>query len=289
MQIIVGIIIILVLLLVMEIYREVHCFKRTDYTIASEKIRVPENEEKRVIFLSDMHNQQYGPDNRELVMAIKDAKPDLIFIGGDMLIGKEDVDYEPALAFVKEIVKMCPVYYANGNHEQRMKENPEDFQYSYETYKETLEANGVVFLENETYNFSEWNVELKGIEIPLGCYRRFRKGELSVEEIKERVGEPDLSAFEILMAHNPTYMKEYQKWGADLVLSGHLHGGVVRIPGVLGVISPAFELFPKYSGDLYRDGNKFSVVSKGLGTHTFHIRLWNPAEFIVLHLKSCNS
>ena len=222
-------------------------------------------------------------------MAIKDAKPDLIFIGGDMLIGKEDVDYEPALAFVKEIVKMCPVYYANGNHEQRMKENPEDFQYSYETYKETLEANGVFFLENETYNFSEWNVELKGIEIPLGCYRRFRKGELSVEEIKERIGEPDLSAFEILMAHNPTYMKEYQKWGADLVLSGHLHGGVVRIPGVLGVISPAFELFPKYSGDLYRDGNKFSVVSKGLGTHTFHIRLWNPAEFIVLHLKSCNS
>lgn len=289
MQIIVGIIIILVLFLVMEIYREVHCFKRTDYTITSEKIQIPENEEKRVVFLSDMHNQQYGSANRELVMAIKAAKPDLIFIGGDMLIGKEDVDYEPALAFVKEIVKICPVYYANGNHEQRMKENPEDYQYSYAIYKEALEASGVIFLENDTHYFQEWNVELKGIEIPLGCYRRFRKGELSVEEIKERVGEPDPSAFEVLMAHNPTYMEEYQKWGADLVLSGHLHGGVVRIPGVLGVISPAFELFPKYSGDLYRDGNKFSVVSKGLGTHTFHIRLWNPAEFIVLHLKSCNS
>ena len=122
----------------------------------------------------------------------------------------------------------------------------------------------------------------------MSCYRRFRKGTLTIEEIEERIGQADVSAYEILLAHNPTYMETYQKWGADLVLSGHLHGGVVRISGILGVISPAFELFPKYSGDLYRDGDKISVVSKGLGTHTFHIRLWNPAEFIVLHLKTCN-
>lgn len=123
-------------------------------------------------------------------------------------------------------------------------------------YKEVLEACGVHFLENETVRFAEYNITLRGLEIPLSCYRRFRKGTLTVEEIIERIGQPDETTYEVLLAHNPTYMETYQKWGADLVLSGHLHGGVVRIPGILGVISPAFELFPKYSGDLYRDGDK---------------------------------
>lgn len=288
MQIIAGIILVLAILAGIEIYREVHYFKRTDYTIVSEKLNIPEEEEKKIVFLSDLHNQQYGQNNEKLVKAIRESAPDLIWIGGDMLIGKEDTDYAPALSFVKEITGICPVYYANGNHEQRMKESPDDYQYSYAEYKEALKACGVYFLENETIYFPDWNVTLRGLEIPLSCYRRFRKGTLTIEEIEERIGQADVSAYEILLAHNPTYMETYQKWGADLVLSGHLHGGVVRIPGILGVISPAFELFPKYSGDLYRDGDKISVVSKGLGTHTFHIRLWNPAEFIVLHLKTCN-
>lgn len=288
MQIIAGIILVLAILAGIEIYREVHCFKRTDYTIVSEKLNIPEEEEKKIVFLSDLHNQQYGQNNEKLVKAIRESAPDLIWIGGDMLIGKEDTDYAPALSFVKEITGICPVYYANGNHEQRMKESPDDYQYSYAEYKEALKACGVHFLENETIYFPDWNVTLRGLEIPLSCYRRFRKGTLTIEEIEERIGQADVSAYEILLAHNPTYMETYQKWGSDLVLSGHLHGGVVRIPGILGVISPAFELFPKYSGDLYRDGDKISVVSKGLGTHTFHIRLWNPAEFIVLHLKTCN-
>lgn len=288
MQIIAEIILVLAILAGIEIYREVHCFKRTDYAIVSEKLNIPEGKEKKIVFLSDLHNQQYGQNNENLVKAIRESDPDFIWIGGDMLIGKEDSDYAPALSFVKEITGICPVYCASGNHEQRMKENPEDYQYSYVEYKEVLEACGVHFLENETVRFAEYNITLRGLEIPLACYRRFRKGTLTVEEIIERIGQPDETTYEVLLAHNPTYMETYQKWGADLVLSGHLHGGVVRIPGILGVISPAFELFPKYSGDLYRDGDKISVVSKGLGTHTFHIRLWNPAEFIVLHLKTCN-
>ena len=84
-------------------------------------------------------------------------------------------------------------------------------------------------------------------------------------------------------------MEEYKKWGADLILSGHYHGGIVRIPGVTGVITPAFEIFPKYSGDFYREGDTNIVVSKGLGTHTVNVRFLNPAELIVLHLRGENS
>ncbi len=77
-------------------------------------------------------------------------------------------------------------------------------------------------------------------------------------------------------------MKAYLSWGADLVLSGHLHGGIVRIPGFRGVISPGFELFPKYSGGCCREGSQTAVVSRGLGSHTIPVRLFNEAELIVL-------
>ena len=103
MQIIAEIILVLAILAGIEIYREVHCFKRTDYAIVSEKLNIPEGEEKKIVFLSDLHNQQYGQNNENLVKAIRESDPDFIWIGGDMLIGKGDTDYAPALSFVKEI------------------------------------------------------------------------------------------------------------------------------------------------------------------------------------------
>ena len=80
-------------------------------------------------------------------------------------------------------------------------------------------------------------------------------------------------------------MEAYRKWGADLILSGHLHGGIVRIPGIGGVIAPDLTLFPKYSGDIYREEDATVVVSKGLGAHSVPIRLLNPAEMVVLVLN----
>ncbi|MFR8545685.1 MAG: metallophosphoesterase, partial [[Clostridium] scindens] len=104
------------------------------------------------------------------------------------------------------------------------------------------------------------------------------------EEIESRVGTAD-SSYQILLAHNPAYVAAYRKWGADLILSGHLHGGIVRIPGIGGVIAPDFTLFPKYSGDIYREEDATVVVSKGLGAHSVPIRLLNPAEMVVLVLN----
>ena len=80
-------------------------------------------------------------------------------------------------------------------------------------------------------------------------------------------------------------MKQYLKRKSNLVLSGHLHGGIARIPGVIGAISPSFELFPKYSGDMYYEDDTDIVVSKGLGTHTINLRFLNPAEVVVLQFS----
>ena len=257
--IIIGILVAAVLLVFAEMYRELHIFRVTRYQVASPKLAG----EKTWVFLSDLHNQVYGVNNCRLIDAVKKESPDLILIGGDMLVGKNGHSYEPALACVKELVKIAPVYYANGNL-------------------------GVHLLENESTVLSdESKVRLTGLEIPLECYTHLKRREMPEGAIKERIGNRDPEAFQVLLAHNPSYMKEYLAWGADLILSGHLHGGMVRIPGIGGVIGPDFVLFPKYSGEMRRVGDQTVIVSKGLGTHTIHIRLFNPAEVVVLSLNNC--
>ena len=99
--------------------------------------------------------------------------------------------------------------------------------------------------------------------------------------LKELIGEPQ-GEYQILLAHNPDYVKEYQAWGADLILCGHYHGALVGIPGVGGVIAPNFKLFPKYSGGIYREENAIAVVSRGLGTHSVPVRIFNMPELVVL-------
>lgn len=277
--------IILGLLVFGEIYRELHTFQVTDYYVETSKMEGLE-EDKNIVFLSDMHNHVYGENNEKLVKAVKDARPDLILIGGDMLVGKNGRSYDVAVDFVKELINICPVYYANGNHEQRMKEDPETYcEPTYEKYKAQLEKSGIHFLENETADILLDNMPVKitGLEIPEKCYKKFRKVPPSMEEMHERIGESDSPAYQILLAHNPSYIKEYKKWGADLILSGHLHGGMVRLPVIGGVVAPNFMFFPKYSGEMYKDKDATVVVSKGLGTHTINIRLFNPAEVVVLH------
>ena len=282
--IIIGILAAAVLFVFAEMYRELHTFRVTRYRVASPKL----TGEKTWVFLSDLHNQVYGENNCKLIDAVKNESPDLILIGGDMLVGKNGHSYEPALACVKELVKIAPVYYANGNHEERMKLKPEKYDQSYALYREKLLEFGVHLLENESTVLSDDSkVRLTGLEIPLECYTHLKRREMPGGAIKERIGNRDPEAFQVLLAHNPSYMKEYLAWGADLILSGHLHGGMVRIPGIGGVIGPDFVLFPKYSGEMRRVGDQTVIVSKGLGTHTIHIRLFNPAEIVVLSLNNC--
>lgn len=269
-----------------EWMREIFTFKITHYKIVSEKLNTL-TEEKKIVFLTDLHNNSYGKNNEKLLNAVKCQNPDLILIGGDMLIGKPEADVKVAENFVCQLAEICSVYYANGNHEQRMKIYPEKFGKKYQEYKTSIEQSGVQFLENEhvDFMFDTCPVQIHGLEIPRGAYKKFRKTVVLLEQIEECLGKADVSKYQILLAHNPIFADTYLEWGADLVLSGHLHGGVVRVPGVGGLITPQFRLFPKYSGELTVKDGKSVVVSKGLGTHTIKVRFLNPAEMIVLHLN----
>ncbi len=284
MKIVIAVVTILIVLILVEIKRELSAFKTVQYEIKVDGLK----REKKIVFLSDLHNHEYGSENDELIEAIRKESPDIILIGGDMLVGKEKKKFDVALEFVKKLPAIAPVYYANGNHEQRMKEFPGNYTASYKEYKDELVLSGVSFLENNSIRFN-WDgktVKVTGLEIPLRCYTHFRKGTMDTMEIIERIGMKEDNIYEIVMAHNPSYMKRYLERGADLILSGHLHGGIARLPGIVGAISPSFEIFPKYSGDLYHENDTDIVVSKGLGTHTINLRFLNPAEVVVIKLKN---
>ena len=112
--------------IVAEIYRETHHFRVTRYDVSSKKLSGIARKLK-ILFLSDLHNHTYGKENGSLLQSIKDEKPDLIVIGGDMLVGKEGASCETAREFVKRLPEICPVIYASGNHEQRVKEDTETY------------------------------------------------------------------------------------------------------------------------------------------------------------------
>lgn len=261
-------------------------FKTIYYQITSPKLSGME-EEKTAVFLSDLHNHEYGKNNQVLVDAIRNVRPDMIFITGDMPVAKEGYSLEPAQRFVTQLPAICPVYYANGNHEQRMREHPEKYGAVYPQYKSALVESGVILLENRKMKIDFGGVEadVVGLEIPELAYEKLSRYQLSQKDLQMRIGSADQRKYQILLAHNPVFFPQYKEWGADLVLSGHLHGGIVRIPGIGGIISPQALLFPRYSGELTVEGDKSIVVSKGLGTHTINIRIFNPPEMIVLRFN----
>ena len=284
-KIILIIVAVFIVYCLIEMIRELRDFRVTKYRICSQKLNGIKKE-KKIIFLSDLHNRMYGEENERLLESIQNQHPDLILIGGDMLVRKDGNSYDKTVHFLAKLPGICPVYCANGNHEQKLKELPDKYEQSYEEYKKALTASGIHMLENasETVKLDEVPVKLSGLEIPLGAYARFGKKELSLKEITDRIGEHG-DDYQILLAHHPGYMKEYLAYGADLILGGHYHGCVVQLPGIGGVISTNFTLFPKYSGGIYPEGEQTAVVSRGLGTHSVPLRLWNWPELIVLELS----
>ena len=284
-KIILIIVAVFIVYCLIEMIRELRDFRVTKYRICSQKLNGIKKE-KKIIFLSDLHNRMYGEENERLLESIRNQHPDLILIGGDMLVRKDGNFYDKTVHFLAKLPGICPVYCANGNHEQKLKELPDKYEQSYEEYKKALTASGIHMLENasETVKLDEVPVKLSGLEIPLGAYARFGKKELSLKEITDRIGEHG-DDYQILLAHHPGYMKEYLAYGADLILGGHYHGCVVQLPGIGGVISSNFTLFPKYSGGIYPEGEQIAVVSRGLGTHSVPLRLWNWPELIVLELS----
>lgn len=267
---------------VIVMLRDSSRFITVKYKISSQKLR----EKCKIVMLSDLHNKEYGENNKRLIQAIDKQQPDLILIAGDMLTANEEkTQYEVPLRLIRELSSKYPIYYGMGNHEYRVKVYKEAYGDKYERYISELKKCGVRLLENERIYLPKYNLEICGLEIERCYYKRLRQNRMRDDYIESLLGKAREDCLEILLAHNPDYFEQYAKWGADLTFSGHVHGGVMRLPFLGGVISPAIRLFPKYDGGLFTEYGKTMILGRGLGMHTIPIRVWNPGELIVVEME----
>lgn len=259
-------------------------FRTEYYKLRSEKIKSP----VKVVMLADLHNYEYGEHNEILLKAIREISPDFICLAGDMLVGHSKISFEPAQRTVKILSEDYPVFYGLGNHESRMKHDRNIYKDRYETYMEPLKKAGVQVLADEKakLRIGENKFCIYGYDLPEKYFEKFNKYPFKKEDIEASLGNCEMAkdCYNILLAHNPVYFPQYAAWGADLTLSGHLHGGIIRLPFLGGLITPQAKLFPKYSAGNYHIGKKELIVSRGLGTHTIPVRFHNPPELSVICL-----
>ncbi len=240
----------------------------------------------RLAFLTDLHANSFGTFNETLIRAVLDAGCDAVLIGGDMMVTKpgKPMNFSALEDLLKGIYGTVPIYYAEGNHELRMKVEAEKYPGWWEEFDSLLRAYDVHYLLDETVDLSG-NVYLSGLEIEPELYTKFMPRKMPEGYLHEHLPDtPSDEKFHVVMAHNPRYMDNYWEEGANLVLCGHYHGGVVGLPHFKSLVAPDFRLFPKYSRGMYTDGSHGGVVSAGLGTHTINVRLLNKPELVVVDL-----
>lgn len=256
-------------------------FVTVTYDIKSDKITKP----CRLVLLADLHNKSFGKGNKRLLTAIDEVSPDGILVAGDMLTAIRGADYSHALSLMEKLSAKYRIYYGMGNHEYRLGLYPDDYPGMYEGYMSGLKGAGIEPLINGTAYLPECNIAVCGAQIDRAYYRHFRRKPMETVYLSKLLGTPDRNMFQLLIAHNPVYFDAYAEWGADLVVSGHVHGGIVRLPVLGGVLSPAITLFPKYDGGMFTENESTMILSRGLSSHTPPVRIFNPGELIVIDLK----
>ena len=261
------------------------CLVTEEYRIASEKIHGPG---KTIVFLTDLHNKEFGKENRRLMEAVRRVNPDAVLFGGDGMVAKRgNPDIRIPLALLTGLAKEFPVYCGNGNHECRLLWKSDIYGGTYENYRTTLENAGIRYLSNEAADLDR-DIKIYGLDLPKSAYLP-RAGEIPEGLLKDAMGEPDPERFCILLAHSPLCFEEYADWGADLTLSGHFHGGTIRLPIVGGVMTPQYQFFyPRCAGNFELPGNgkekSRMIVGRGLGTHSINIRLNDKPQVVVVRL-----
>ncbi len=258
----------------------------TEYNIYTSKIK--RGEKHCFAVISDLHECFFGKRNESLFKAVSDMKPEGILIPGDLINaypnGNPKIIY-PLLKRFKNLASA--VCYEPGNHERKIFER---IKYTRQMvlFKKVLEKSGVPLMRNEYRDFGS-KIRVYSLDLNHDYYRRVIKKRVPSDMFDMLLGKRDPERFNIMLAHDPDHFDEYRIWRPDLILSGHVHGGLVRLPKIGGLISPAYRLFPKYDSGLYeKDGVKM-IVSRGAGSHTFNIRINNPAEILKVVINGTGS
>ena len=254
------------------------------YRIYSGKIK----KKCRFVFLSDLHEKEFGEGNALLLQRIQELKPDFILIGGDFPIShsSEDTDIrdeaEKGISLLDSLKRKYKVYYSFGNHEEKLLSKKEE-RGRVSAFKKALE--GVELVDGRGIFLSE-GLFLAGFPLDISYYQPllFKEKKPLEDAVKEKwrkafSGEKraDSSVFRIVLLHSPFYKEEALSLGEDLLLCGHFHGGAIGIP-FFALMTPQYRFFVREPRGFFKKGKQYYFISRGLGTHTINLRLNNFPE-----------
>lgn len=237
----------------------------------------------RILMLSDLHCNPLICNNKRVLQRLREEAPDVILLAGDMIskYGKKENLRVPA--FLKKLTEIAPVVYGMGNHEEVLRT---DFPEQFEAYKKQVEEMGIFSPDNEVISLvlQGKNIDFAGLTLKHAYYFKKKRQELPEEAVKDLcIEKPDRT---VLLAHFPDHFPTYAKL-APLIVSGHNHGGIIRLPFVGGIISPQLYL-PPYTRGCYSEGDSTMVVSTGIGSHSLPARLFNRVEYCIINTKTRN-
>ena len=264
--------------ILLESHRENKKISFSSYRIKDKRLK----KNAKIVMISDLHNACYGEKNSELLHVVETISPDLILVAGDVIVGKTGLSVDTGVDFLNSLGESFPVFVGKGNHEMRTS--------IYEKYGDMWETlyertkDKVHWLINDSIYLSDYNMTIYGLDMKPEYYRRFKKLYMDSAYLEEELWKPDKRSYNILIGHDPDYFEEYAAWGADLCVSGHVHGGLIIIPHLGGLISPMIKFFPKYYKGVYNIGDSHMIVSAGMGLHTLKIRVNNEPDLVTINL-----
>lgn len=227
----------------------------------------------RITHISDLHGKRFGKENLRLARLIDSLRPDVLCMTGDMVNGKRD-DGSPLIDLLKNLKGEYPRLYVFGNHEVRNKWLNEKS--SLEGFLSALTKYRTTMLDGTSYC-------CEGLPVSFHGMKDSRDNHI---DIGEGLGEKAEGTVNIALIHRPSRFEAAAKAGYDLILSGHLHGGVVRIPIAGGLLSPDKAIFPKYDKGIFHDFGSTLCVTSGLGNGRLYPKLLNRPEVVLIKLVS---
>ena len=275
-KILISVILVLAVLLSYYLYYQNTALQLGVYKIESEKLPAAFDGAK-IVQVSDFHNTKSAPLRESLAAEIKEQAPDIIVITGD-IVDSRKTNMEISLDFVEEIKDIAPIYYVPGNHESRLED--------YRVLANNLQDLGVIVLENrsESFELDGESIELVGLIDPMFAHEKTVKNEVISAKMLDEI-DFDEASFSVLLAHRPELFEVYEKYGFDLMLSGHAHGGQIRLPFFGAFLVPNQGFFPEYAEGRI-DGNGTMIISRGIGNSLAPFRINNRPELIVVELGS---
>ncbi|MCL1822709.1 MAG: metallophosphoesterase [Oscillospiraceae bacterium] len=229
----------------------------------------------RLVLLSDLHSNSYGRGQKKLIRAIEAVNPDLILMAGDI------ADHIIPHANTKILLRKLgdyPCFYVSGNHEFKSGEVREIKHFFRELGADVLEG------ECRKVNVRGNKINICGVDDAVIGAEKFKKQLLNCAR------EADSRNYTILLTHRPEKINLYEKLNFNLILTGHTHGGQIRLPHVPSAANGIYAVHqgfkPKYAGGIYNIGESFDnymVVSRGLSKSTRGIpRIFNRPELVVI-------